>query len=203
MTSSLDQHSSDAILLRSSQFVMSNPVDAYLDDKDLDKLLDNIDDNYLASYREERLEKLKKEFQFIDDNTKGLVTVTEEDLMNVVLNNPTVVISFTNHFEKCKVVNNLLDSLSSRHLNVKWLTIDVMAAPFLVAKLKIKVLPYVITYKNKNIVDKFAGFEFSTSLSPSVYDLERYFLNIGVLTRYAEKLEKSAVPDDLDDELDI
>ncbi len=76
-----------------------------------------------------------------------------------------------------------LSALASRHLTARFLTMDVQHAPFLVAKLDVRVLPCVIAFVGGVSAERIVGFEglggggdgFETG------DLERRLVRAGAL----------------------
>lgn len=76
-----------------------------------------------------------------------------------------------------------LDALAPSHLSARFLKIDVEHAPFLVAKLGVKVLPCVIAFVGGVSADRIVGFE-GLGYSEDTFetgDLERRLVGTGVL----------------------
>jgi hypothetical protein len=184
-------------------------------DDDIDKLLDEVDDQFLQSHREQRLQQLKAQFSEINSaigsGNVGVQTATKElDVMSCVTSNETVIIHFfQENFEKCYVINKFMDQLSERHLTVKWVRINVATAPFLVEKLKIKVLPCLVIYKCLKLFLKVLGYEFNGSdmnATPTVQKLETYLYLHSVLPRKSAKLGSESnkiINQASDDDLDL
>lgn len=134
---------------------------------DILKELEEEDDSTIL-YREQRLEQLKKEFKKIDraaadkgDNL-GMIEFVEDEktLMDIVTKGDVVVIHFYQpSFPKCKMMNETLSILAEKHMKIKVLAITAENALFLVAKLKIKVLPFVLVYKHGQELTRIIGFE--------------------------------------------
>jgi len=81
-------------------------------------------------------------------------------------------------------MDNHLENLAQKHFDTKIIRIDVDKALFLVERLKVKVLPCVISFIDGKSVDRLEGFEklgntdnFTTAM------LESHFLLIGVFQR--------------------
>mgnify|MGYP001070520600 CR=1 FL=1 len=184
-------------------------------DDDIDKLLDDVDDQFLQSHRQQRLQQLKAQFSEINSaigsgNVGVQTAIRELDVMSCVTCSETVVIHFfQENFEKCSVINKFMDQLSERHLTVKWVRINVLNAPFLVEKLKIKVLPCLVIYKNLNLFLKILGYEFNgndLNATPTVQKLESYLYLHSVLPRKSAKLGSKPSKDvnhESDDDLDL
>jgi hypothetical protein len=75
--------------------------------------------------------------------------------------------------------------LAKKHLDTRFLKINVESAPFLVTKLKVQVLPCVIAFIDGVTVDRIIGFE-GLGYSPDNFttkDLEARLLSSGVILR--------------------
>ena len=80
--------------------------------------------------------------------------------------------------------------LAPKHFDTRFLKISVENAPFLVTKLKVKVLPCVISFVDGLGVDRIIGFEgLGHGDSFATKDLETRLLQSGVLVR--SKVESS------------
>lgn len=153
-------------------------------DSDLDELLEELEedrDESLAQYREARLAELKREFGKIDRAAHelgldlGQVTnvADEKELMNLVTKADVCMVHFFQpEFARCKAMNEKLVAVAEKHVEVRVLAIKAELAPFLVAKLKIKVLPVVIAYRSGKEVARIVGFEGLGSLSGSDFPVE-------------------------------
>lgn len=95
-------------------------------------------------------------------------------------------------------------------MNLKVLIIKAENAPFLVTKLKIKVLPFVVIYKNGKEIDRIVGFE-KLGNDPnniSIETLEQFLYACGLTNRkiinYGSiKSRSKPLNEDSDDGLDI
>lgn len=135
-------------------------------DEELLELLEDENDPVLSRLRDERIASLKKEFHRIDESTADgefgeIVQVsTEKQLMDLVTSNDTVLVHFYQaNFEKCQIMNDKLKLLAEKHLTLKILAIEAKDAPFLVTKLGIKMLPFVVIYRQGKEVERLVGFE--------------------------------------------
>jgi hypothetical protein len=75
--------------------------------------------------------------------------------------------------------------LAKKHLDTRFLKINVENAPFLVTKLKVQVLPCVIAFIDGVTVDRIIGFE-GLGYAPDNFttkDLEARLLSSGVILR--------------------
>lgn len=91
---------------------------------------------------------------------------------------------FHSEFRRCKIIDQHLEALAQKHFDTKIIRIDVEKAPFLVERLKVRVLPCLISFIDGQSVDRLEGFEklgntddFTTRV------LESHFLMAGVFQR--------------------
>lgn len=165
-----------------------------LDTESLLELLESLDDDAeLARFREQRMEQLKREMRSIDhaaaalgDSLGTVQTYTDEkELMTAVAGAPWCVVHFYQPtFAKCKVMNERLAELAQRHVALAVLAISAEKAPFLVAKLKIKVLPFVVVYRQGVEASRIVGFEgVGSAADVSVDALEQRLLRLGAVAR--------------------
>ncbi|KAL8724894.1 MAG: hypothetical protein Q9181_006637 [Wetmoreana brouardii] len=166
------------------------------DDLNEDELLESLeDDPALDSFREQRMQQLHEEFTRAkhlrnQEHGQHAEIKDEKQLMDIVNTGAElcVVHFFKPDFHRCGTMDGHLEKLAPLHFDTRFLRINVENAPFLVTKLKVKVLPCLIAFKKGVSVDRIIGFEglgysedtFSTK------DLERRLLKSGTLVR--EKL---------------
>ncbi|KAI8907896.1 thioredoxin-like protein [Gorgonomyces haynaldii] len=115
--------------------------------------------------REERMAQLKFEMEqrrleeTMRYGTYDLLT-KEKDLMNAVTKTEKAVVHFGHKdFKRCHIMDKHLENLARKHHQTRFMKIDVANCPFLVEKMKIKVLPAIFMYLNGLAVDSFVGFE--------------------------------------------
>ncbi|EGV66712.1 hypothetical protein PSN45_002670 [Yamadazyma tenuis] len=188
----------------------------YVDDDDLLELLDE-DDSVLQQYRASRIQQLSQEFKAIDDahssgSDFGSVQHfdNEKKLMETVARTDYAIVHFYQPgFAKCNIMNNKLSLLAEKHLTVKVCSIKAEEAPFLVNKLNVKVLPFVVIYKSGKELDRLVGFE-RLGNDPSNFSyssLEAMLLRLGVLQRktinFASTNTGSNTHNDDDEESDL
>ncbi|GCF01469.1 hypothetical protein ZYGM_001115 [Zygosaccharomyces mellis] len=138
------------------------PVDD--EDAELDELLDG-EDEFLVHYRERRVQEMSDHMKTVEKNVTqkeygSLQRITDESaLMQLASKSPSCVVHFgLDSFGKCKYMDEKLEILAERHLTTKFVRIEVEDCPFLVSKLKIKVLPFLVAYKNGKEVTRIVGF---------------------------------------------
>ncbi|GAM82063.1 hypothetical protein ANO11243_000420 [Dothideomycetidae sp. 11243] len=149
------------------------------------------DDGALAGFREQRLQQLHAEFTRAKAaRATGAGTYVEIKDEKAVLDLTTSVQRCVVHFMKpdfarCSVMDRKLEGLAERHFDTRFASINVDNAPFLVAKLKIQVLPCVIAFVDGVAVDRIIGFE-GLGARPDSFtaqDLEARLLRCNVLVR--------------------
>lgn len=138
------------------------PVDD--EDAELDELLDG-EDEFLVHYRERRVQEMSDHMKTVEKNVTqkeygSLQRIKDESaLMQLASKSPSCVVHFgLDSFGKCKYMDEKLEILAERHLTTKFVRIEVEDCPFLVSKLKIKVLPFLVAYKNGKEVTRIVGF---------------------------------------------
>lgn len=179
-----------------------NNIDDDSDDADLSdseilqQLEDDIEKNqFLDGYREKRLEQLSKDLsrtrkKLTEDPDAGfLVHVSSEaTLMNLAASAKSTVIHFyQDQFKTCLVLNNKLLALARKHPSTKFVFIDATNCAFLIDRLKIKVLPCLLSYVNGKEVGRLIGLD-KLQYDPKTNDfdialLEHYLYSVYVLEK--------------------
>ncbi|SNX85521.1 related to PLP1 - protein involved in actin and tubulin folding [Melanopsichium pennsylvanicum] len=134
----------------------------------------------MAEFRERRIEELRSEIDAIkasqdgssyDLSTmqhtstasmKGLLTelTNEKDLISFSCTERQVAIHFYHpKFSRCALLDRHLTVLARLHPTTLFLKANVLNCPFLTQKLKVSVLPCLITFKDGVSKDKMIGFE--------------------------------------------
>ncbi|KKK26713.1 hypothetical protein ARAM_000285 [Aspergillus rambellii] len=165
---------------------LNTPQDHPDSDSD-DAILKALEDEDDPAYRASRIEQLNAEFassQYDPRTSAGApsssattaaaavatLMVQQDTLYPTLISDPTIldfttqtnrcVIHFAHpDFAKCGVMDEHIRALASRHHEVKFARVDVRHAPFIVEKLKIRVLPCVIGFKDGVGVERVVGFE--------------------------------------------
>ena len=165
-------------------------------DEDEDALLSSLEtsldnDPSLAPLREARLQQLSAELKASKHlRSQGFGSYDqikdEKPLMDITTSTKYCVVHFYKpDFNRCRIMDGHLSALAPVHLSTRFLRMDVEHAPFLVAKLKVKVLPCVIAFVDGGSVDRIVGFE-GVGYSEDTFktaDLEKRLLGAGVLER--------------------
>lgn len=131
---------------------------------ELDRELDE-DHEFLSAYRSERLQQisdhLKQVKKNVEDDGYGRLQCidNEADAIQICTKTTMVVIHFElETFGKCQYMNEKLENLAKRYLTTRFIKVNVQTCPFLVNKLNIKVLPFVVGYKNGLEKVRYVGF---------------------------------------------
>jgi len=164
------------------------------DDEDEDALisaLEEDDENELSGFREQRLQQLHTEMsraKAMRNSEYGTYTEIkdEKQVLDITTSARLCVVHFMKpDFNRCRVMDQKLQLLAPKHFDTRFLSVNVENAPFLVAKLKIQVLPCVIAFVDGVGVDRVLGFEGLGRRPDSftVQELEARLLKAGVLVR--------------------
>ncbi|KAJ0423395.1 thioredoxin-like protein [Aspergillus carlsbadensis] len=147
--------------------------DVELRDLDLDddgaifKALEEEDD---ASYRAHRIEQLNAEFATAGTGNPTTTTVVQDSLYPTIKSDQALldftteinrcVIHFAHpDFARCATMDEHIKALAARHQDVRFAKVDVRETPFVIEKLKIRVLPCVIGFLEGVGVERVVGFE--------------------------------------------
>ncbi|KAH3684331.1 hypothetical protein WICPIJ_004711 [Wickerhamomyces pijperi] len=196
-----------------------NDSDVSSEDEDdlLQQLEDELEDSeFNQKYRESRLDQLNKTLNTIKTNVKdneyGFMTnLLSEDqvFQNTQQNKFTVLMFYIKSFKKCEIMQSKLEILAQKHLTTKFIKINAEDAPFLVTRLKVKVLPCVMLYINGVEANRIVGFDKLNYNEKNddftIESLEQFLMNNGVIERKAtnyqrvmKKVEQSDDESDLD-----
>ncbi|KAM9487350.1 thioredoxin domain-containing protein 9 [Clarias gariepinus] len=132
-------------------------------DTELDKL-DRMDEDELERLKERRLEALKKaQKQKQEWISKGhgeyKEIPSEKDFFAEVKESKNVVCHFYRDSTfRCKILDKHLSILTKKHLETKFIKLNVEKAPFLTERLRIKVIPTLALVKDGKTKDYIVGF---------------------------------------------
>ncbi|AQZ17304.1 PLP1 (YDR183W) [Zygosaccharomyces parabailii] len=168
----------------------------------LEELLDG-EDEFLVHYREKRVQELSDHFKTVEkkvlqEGYGSLHSIDNESvLIKTAANNASTVVHFgLDTFKKCRYMNEKWELLAESHLTTKFVKIDVNNCPFLVSKLGIKVLPFVVAYRHGKETIRIVGFS-KLGNDPNEFELEsleKLLSQVGVLG--SEKRETIGVEDE-------
>ncbi|GAV47874.1 hypothetical protein ZYGR_0I01700 [Zygosaccharomyces rouxii] len=204
---------SEAIDKFEDQLLQREKYGRSIDDEDaeLDELLDGEDD-FLAHYRERRVQEMSDHMKTVEKNVTqkeyGSLQVVKDEsaLMQLASKSPRCVVHFgLDNFGKCKYMDEKLELLAERHLTTKFARIDVEDCPFLVSKLKIKVLPFLVAYKDGKEVTRIVGFS-KLGNDPNGFapeSLEGLLAQVGILEPRSFNRPRHEDHDDSGSDLDL
>eukprot|EP00842_Homolaphlyctis_polyrhiza_P005788 jgi/Hompol1/620/HPOL_005366-RA len=135
------------------------------DDELLKELDEEDDDGMVAAFRERRMQELRAEVlrrreQELSKSGIYETTTDEKSILKITTTTDKCIVHFAHKdFRRCLLMDKHLAELARRHPQTRFLKIDVENAPFLVEKLKIKVLPCLMAFVDGIAVDKLLGFE--------------------------------------------
>nr|AFK11024.1 thioredoxin domain-containing protein 9-like protein [Callorhinchus milii] len=127
--------------------------------------LDNMDEDELDKLRTKRLEAMKKaQLQKQEWLTKGhgeyREIPSEKDFFQEVKESKNVVCHFYKDTTfRCKIVDKHLAILSKKHVETKFIKLNVEKAPFLCERLRIKIIPTLALVKDGKTKDYIVGFD--------------------------------------------
>lgn len=173
------------------------------DDEDaLIASLEEDDDSALDTLREQRLQQLHGEMQrsraqkTLGHGTYDTITQDpEKSILDITTSSKLCVVHFfRSDFRRCRIMDGHLSALAERHLEARFVKVDVDHVPFLVERLKVRVLPCVIAFVGGKSVDRVVGFEGVGRGDDSfrTRDLEVRLVTVGVLERV--KMDKYDLP---------
>ena len=132
-------------------------------DNEINKL-DKMDEDDFEGLRRKRMEQIKKAQQqkqeWLQQGHGKYEEVSDErEFFDCSKKSKQVVCHFYRDSTfRCKIVDKHLTLLASKHLETKFIKINAEKVPFLVERLRIKVLPTVCLAKNGKTVDYIVGF---------------------------------------------
>ncbi|TIB18712.1 hypothetical protein E3P92_00546 [Wallemia ichthyophaga] len=153
------------------------------------ELLEGLEDD---DYREQRIREILSDITRRQINAEFVSRggyreyTSEKEVMDVGLKEAKAVVHFFHpRFKRCEIMDTHLELIAHQHLGTKFLKVHVENVPFLVEKLRIKVLPCVITFRQGVARDRLVGFEdlgksdeFTTKM------LENRLFEMGAITSF-------------------
>ncbi len=122
------------------------------------------DDPALEAFRERRLAELRQSHEREAENRANghgeVRTISQDEFLPECTGSKHVAVHFYHgDFERCKIMDHHLKRIAVQHLSCKFVRLDAEKAPFFVVKLRVKVLPTLILFKDGKEVDRLVGFE--------------------------------------------
>jgi len=136
-----------------------------ISDDELLEELEREDDFDMSSFRERRLEELRRELEkskALKESDHGRYTELkhEKDVINETAKEKLCVIHFSHRdFRRCRIMDKHMETLASRYFRTRFIKVDVANVPFLVEKLKVQVLPCLVCFVDGVTKDRLIGFE--------------------------------------------
>ncbi|KAI9335236.1 thioredoxin-like protein [Obelidium mucronatum] len=128
--------------------------------------LEEDDDHLLAEMRERRMEELRAEMMLAQEKMASVHhgsyenILSEKEVLSITTSIDKVVVHFYHkEFRRCQIMDRHLGTLARKHPKTRFIKIDVEVCPFLVDRLKVKVLPCVIPFVDGVSVERLIGFE--------------------------------------------
>ncbi|BFZ59548.1 hypothetical protein YB2330_000559 [Saitoella coloradoensis] len=171
--------------------------DSDIDEDALFEELENEENDY--GFREQRMqqlsEQLAKERDFKEAGGGAYEDITDDKtLMELTTTKKRVIAHFYHKdFRRCDIMHSHLSLLAKKHLGTRFVKVDVEKVPFLVVKLKIQVLPCVLSFVDAVVKDRIIGFEdIGNTDGFTTGTLEWRFVGCGVVER--PKVAEDATP---------
>ncbi|EDO37877.1 predicted protein, partial [Nematostella vectensis] len=127
--------------------------------------LEKMTGDELEELREKRMQQMKKMQQQKQEWVhKGHGTYSEipsePDFFPMTKDSPRLVVHFyRDETFRCKIVDKHLALLAPKHMETKFVKIDVSKCKFLCERLSIKMLPAILLVKDGKFVDRIVGFD--------------------------------------------
>ncbi|CAD6890372.1 unnamed protein product [Tilletia controversa] len=119
----------------------------------------------LAGFRERRMDQLKQDLATMKEmreTNHGKYTefTNEKELLQTTVKERFVVVHFFSpEFQRCQIMDKHLAEIAPHHFRTLFVRANVHNVPFLVNKLKVKVLPCVVLFVDSVAKDRVIGFE--------------------------------------------
>ncbi|KAI6247619.1 Thioredoxin domain-containing protein plp1 [Erysiphe necator] len=171
--------------------IVSNSKSTLEDEDDLIAALEDDDSASFVAFREKRIQQLHEEYNLakarLSSGYGKFIEIKEEKvLMDLITSSINVVVHFAkDDFARCKIMDDHLITLATTHYNTRFVKICVENSPFLVMKMRVKILPCVLCWINGKVVDRIVGFE-GLGCHEEIFttrDLEIRLLATGVIPR--------------------
>ncbi|KAJ3045581.1 hypothetical protein HDV00_009238 [Rhizophlyctis rosea] len=138
------------------------------DDDDDDAIfaeLEKDDDDLLSDLRERRIEEIRTQIQKAKEEATlfhGTYDTlrNEKDVLQVTTTTKLCIVHFAHRdFRRCQIMDRHLSQLAQTHRKTRFCKIYVEDCPFLVERLKVQILPCVISFVDGVTADRLIGFE--------------------------------------------
>ncbi|XP_022195901.1 thioredoxin domain-containing protein 9 [Nilaparvata lugens] len=149
-------------IIKNQVLQVAEQVEKHLD-SELQRL-DELDSDGIEQLRQQRLKQLKehaKQKQIWLSNGHGEYEelAEEKEFFNATKKSPDMVVHFyKDDTPRCKIVDHHLKILAKKHLEAKFLKLNVERCPFLTERLRIRVIPTIALVKDSKTKDFVVGF---------------------------------------------
>ncbi|EJW03615.1 hypothetical protein EDEG_02046 [Edhazardia aedis USNM 41457] len=134
----------------------------------------NLNDDYeYEKYKEKRISELKETLS----NHAVQEILSENDIIEKSKKDTMIVHFYTNKFAKCRIMNDKLKKVAIFFKDISFYKIDADLCPFLVDKLRIKVLPFLGFFRGGYFLRGVEGFEGFGENDFAVVDLVKFISN--------------------------
>lgn len=127
--------------------------------------LDQMDEDDLEKIRQRRLAELKerankKEEWLAKGHGIYVELPSEKDFFDVCKQSSNMCVHFFRTTTiRCAIFDKHLSLLAPRHIECRFLKVDVEKSPFLVSRLGVRVLPTLILIKDEKVISRVIGFD--------------------------------------------
>lgn len=156
--------------------------------------LDAMDDDELEKLREKRMQAMKKaQVQKQEWLSKGHGVLgeipSEKDFFEICKESKMVVCHFYKSTTfRCKIFDKHLETLARKHLETRFIKLDVEKAPFLTQRLRIKVIPTLALVIDGKTKDYIVGFTDLGNCDDFSTEMLEWRLGCGQAINYAGDL---------------
>ena len=132
-------------------------------------------------------------------------SIAEEDFLSAVTSSHTCVVHFSlDEYERCKILDKHLQSLSQKYFQTRFMKANAPDLPFFTEKLNVKVLPCLILFKNGVAFDRIVGFEdFGNKDDYKTMALEKRLLEAGAVEEEEKAIEEEEKGDEQIDKEEV
>ncbi|RZF33575.1 hypothetical protein LSTR_LSTR008221 [Laodelphax striatellus] len=149
-------------IIQNQVLQVAEQVEKHLD-SELQRL-DELDSDGIEQLRQQRLKQLKehakqKQIWLANGHGEYEELAEEKEFFNATKKSPDMIVHFyKDDTPRCKIVDHHLKILAKKHLEAKFLKLNVERCPFLTERLRIRVIPTIALVKDSKTKDFVVGF---------------------------------------------
>ena len=119
------------------------------------EILDRLKEKYQENIKINNSKNVQKELTgvYLEKNEKDFFKLIENKKERIVCH------FYHNDFQRCLILDKHLRNIAHKHQETLFIKINAQASPFLVQKLKLKILPAIYYFENGVSKDSLVGFE--------------------------------------------